>query len=151
MQKRIFSFIKKKYLCTLSCCSNNVPWANTFYYIFDEENQQIIYITSDHTFHSKAMRENPNVAGTIFSETKFNPSLQGVQFTGTAHQLEGEEEAKARILYKQEYQHQIIDTLSIWAVSLEYIRMIDHTLGFLNTIEWRANQNPDEEEIYSLL
>lgn len=142
MKKRIFTFIKKKYLCTVCCSDGNQPWANTFYYVFDEDNHRLIYVTSDKTYHAKTMFQNPNVAGTIFSPTRFNPSLQGVQFTGIAKKLEGDEIEKAAELYKKEYKHEVIDKLSVWEISLQYIRMIDHTLGFYGKLEWRVNE-PD--------
>ncbi len=141
MQKRIFSFIQKKYLCTLSCTQNNLPWANAFYYVFDEENLRLIYVTGEKTHHSKIMVENPNVAGTIFTPTRFHPSLQGIQFTGTAKLLKDEDGEKARELYKKEYSHELIDKLSVWEVQLEYVRLIDNSLGLFSTIEWKRNES----------
>ncbi|MDG6480338.1 pyridoxamine 5'-phosphate oxidase family protein [Glaesserella parasuis] len=91
MQKRIFNFIQKKYLCTISCARNNIPWSNAFYYVFDEDNLRLIFVTSLTTYHSQVMLENPNISGTIFVPTRFHPSLQGVQFTGKARKLEGDE------------------------------------------------------------
>lgn len=148
MQKRIFSFIKKKYLCTLCCCENGLPWANAFFYVFDEPNRRLIYVTSEQTHHAQIMKNNQNIAGTIFSPTKFSPSLQGIQFTGIATKLDGEEENLARSLYKEAYQHEIIDSLSVWQVSLEYVRMIDHTLGFMNVVEWRHDCDYDTVSDY---
>lgn len=150
MQKRIVSFIQKKYLCTICCSDNDVPWANAFYYVFDEKKHRLIYVTSNQTHHAKVMRINAQVAGTIFTPTRFNPSLQGVQFTGKAHKLEGEEERIARTLYKKEYSHELIDSLSVWEICLEYVRMIDHSLGFFGTVEWKLGE-PEKHEFDSLV
>ncbi len=150
MQKRITSFIQKKYLCTICCSDNDVPWANAFYYVFDEKKHRLIYVTGEQTRHAKVMQTNAQVAGTIFSPTRFNPSLQGIQFTGRARQLKGEEQEIAKTLYKKEYSHDLIDTLSVWEVSLEYVRMIDHTLGFFGTIEWKLGE-PEKHEFDSLV
>ncbi|EJS85328.1 hypothetical protein AAUPMC_20141, partial [Pasteurella multocida subsp. multocida str. Anand1_cattle] len=87
MHKRVVDFIKKQYLFTLACTENNLPWANAFYYVFDEKENRLIYITGDQTHHAKVLRNNSRVAGTIFVPTKFVPSLQGVQFTGRSSQL----------------------------------------------------------------
>ncbi len=143
MQKRIFSFIQKKYLCTLCCTQNDLPWANAFYYVFDEDNRRLIYVTGEQTYHSKVMQENPNVAGTIFTPTRFHPSLQGIQFTGKAKCLEGAEYELAKELYKKEYSHELIDKLSIWEVKLDYIRLIDNSLGLFSTVEWKRDASPD--------
>lgn len=143
MQKRIFSFIQKKFLCTLCCTHNNKPRANAFYYVFDEENQRLIYVTGEQTYHSKIMKENPNIAGTIFTPTRFHPSLQGIQFTGKAKLLLGEEAEVAKALYKKEYSHELIDKLSIWEAKLEYVRLIDNSLGLFATLEWKRNEQSE--------
>ncbi len=44
MHKRVVDFIKKQYLFTLACTENNLPWANAFYYVFDEKENRLIYI-----------------------------------------------------------------------------------------------------------
>lgn len=147
MKKRIFAFIQKKYLCTICSTDGNQPWANTFYYVFDAPNRRLIYVTSTDTHHAHLMANNPNVAGTIFSPTRFNPSLQGVQFIGKAHQLEGAAAEEAKTLYKKEYQHELIDSLSVWEVVIEYTKMVDHTLGFYSKLEWHFDK---EDEIENL-
>ncbi|MDC4234118.1 pyridoxamine 5'-phosphate oxidase family protein [Pasteurella multocida] len=68
MHKRVVDFIKKQYLFTLACTENNLPWANAFYYVFDEKENRLIYITGDQTHHAKVLRNNSRVAGTIFPQ-----------------------------------------------------------------------------------
>ncbi len=70
MHKRVVDFIKKQYLFTLACTENNLPWANAFYYVFDEKENRLIYITGDQTHHAKVIRNNSRVAGTIFVPTR---------------------------------------------------------------------------------
>ncbi|MCK3654693.1 hypothetical protein A4G19_02605 [Pasteurellaceae bacterium Macca] len=150
MQKRISSFLHKKYLLTLCCCENDQPWANAFYYVFDEENYRLLYVTSDQTHHGKVIRNNPQVAGTIFIPTRFHPSLQGIQFTGKSQVLHGEAQKIARELYKKEYSHELIDQLPIWEVSLEYVRLIDHSLGLFGTMEWKLGE-PEQDEFNEMI
>lgn len=150
MQKRLFAFIKKKFLCTLCCAENNQPWANAFYYVFDEANHRLIYVTNEKTHHAQTMQSNSQVAGTIFSPTRFVPSLQGIQFTGKATQLTGDDETRMREFYKQTYSHSLIESLSVWEVRLEYIKMIDHTLGFYGKLEWREGDTDNLDYTHSL-
>ncbi|MGY4676855.1 pyridoxamine 5'-phosphate oxidase family protein [Pasteurella sp. P03HT] len=146
MQKRVADFIKKQYLFTLACVDNNMPWANALYYVFDEHLKRLIYVTGEQTQHAQIMSKNPQVAGTIFVPTRFVPSLQGVQFTGKAKQLFGEEAELARLYYEASYSHQLIRQLSIWAVDLDYVRLVDNSLGLFSAIEWRKGQVAEEEE-----
>ncbi|QGM80463.1 pyridoxamine 5'-phosphate oxidase family protein [Otariodibacter oris] len=146
MQKRMASYIKKMYLFTLSCTHNDIPWATAHYYVFDEERKRLIYVTSDRTHHAQTVFKNPIVAGTIFTPTRFHASLQGIQFTGRTAMLEGDEAQLGRKLYKALYDHRLIDELPVWEISLEYIRMIDHSLGFFNSIEWRIEDEDTDLE-----
>lgn len=73
MHKRVVDFIKKQYLFTLACTENNLPWANAFYYVFDEKENRLIYITGDQTHHAKVLRNNSRVAGTIFVPQNLSP------------------------------------------------------------------------------
>ncbi|MDH2999036.1 hypothetical protein A1D22_04060 [Pasteurellaceae bacterium LFhippo2] len=150
MQKRISNFIAKKYLCTICCSQDNKPWANAFYYVFDEKKLRLIYVSSDKTHHGRVTLENQQVAGTIFTPTRFNPSLQGVQFTGKSKLLNGNDANYARDLYKKEYHHEMIDQLPVWGVSLEYVRMIDHSLGMFGTVEWKLGE-PEKSEFDGMM
>lgn len=149
MHKRVVDFIKKQYLFTLAYTENNLPWANAFYYVFDEKENRLIYITGDQTHHAKVLRNNSRVAGTIFVPTKFVPSLQGVQFTGRSSQLFSTQAEQARALYKTEYSHHLIDQLTVWQVELEYVRLVDNSLGLFSTIEWRKGQVAEETDHYA--
>lgn len=147
MQKRILNFIKKHYLCAISCSNNNRPWTNFVYYVFDEELKRLIYITTDTTYHAKVMTKNPHVSGVITIPTKFIPSLQGVQFTGYAQKLVGEDSENARKLFKENNSHYLIDELSVWAIDLEYVKLIDHSLGLYGKLEWHNGKEIGQDSI----
>ncbi|WP_424406578.1 pyridoxamine 5'-phosphate oxidase family protein [Pasteurella sp. PK-2025] len=146
MQKRIVNFIKKHYLCSISCCDGNRPWSNAIYYVFDEKQECLIYITTDSTYHAQVMCQNPYVSGVIAMPTRFIPSLQGVQFTGIAKKLEGEEAEAALRFFKKSFSHHMIDPLSVWAIDLEYIKLTDRSLGLYGKVEWHKGEEYEEVE-----
>lgn len=146
MQKRIINFIKKHYLCALSCVHHGRPWSLCVYYVFDEKHTRLIYITTDSSYHAQVMRQNPHISGIISVPTRFIPSLQGVQFTGQAKKLIGKEAKLARDAFKQQHSHYLIDQLSVWAVELEYVKLIDHALGLYGKIEWCKGKECEEKE-----
>lgn len=137
MQKRIVNFLNKKYLCTLSVAENNQPWSFACFYKFDEAHCRLIYMSSEHTTHAKIMRQNPKVAGTIFSPTRFHSSIQGIQFLGIVNRLTGKDALAAKALYKAEFKSYIEDELAIWEVQLEQVRLIDNSLGKFGKMEWK--------------
>ncbi|HHE3464951.1 hypothetical protein [Pasteurella multocida] len=53
------------------------------------------------------------------------------------------------ILYKTEYSHHLIDQLTVWQVELEYVRLVDNSLGLFSTIEWRKGQVAEETDHYA--
>lgn len=75
--------------------------------------------------------------------------LQGVQFTGRSSQLFSTQAEQARALYKTEYSHHLIDQLTVWQVELEYVRLVDNSLGLFSTIEWRKGQVAEETDHYA--
>ncbi|MDE8034252.1 pyridoxamine 5'-phosphate oxidase family protein [Actinobacillus equuli subsp. equuli] len=137
MQKRIANFLNKKYLCTLSVADDKQPWAVACFYKFDEANCRLIYMSSEQTTHSKILHKNPQVAGTIFSPTRFHSSIQGIQFLGIVNLLSGEEAKIARELYEAEFKPYVDDRLAIWEVKLEQVRLIDNSLGKFGKMEWK--------------
>lgn len=84
-----------------------------------------------------------------FCSHKICPSLQGVQFTGRSSQLFSTQAEQARALYKTEYSHHLIDQLTVWQVELEYVRLVDNSLGLFSTIEWRKGQVAEETDHYA--
>ncbi|MGC7590504.1 pyridoxamine 5'-phosphate oxidase family protein [Bisgaard Taxon 46] len=147
MQKRIVNFIKKHYLCAISCSDNNTPWTNFIYYAFDENAKRLIYISCDSSYHSQVISKNPRISGVITMPTKFIPSLQGVQFTGYAKKLANGDAETARELFKKSHSHYLIDELSVWAIDLEYVKLIDRSLGLYGKLEWHNGKEIGQDSI----
>ncbi|WP_150538344.1 pyridoxamine 5'-phosphate oxidase family protein [Actinobacillus vicugnae] len=150
MQKRIANFLHKKYLCTLSVTENNQPWAFACFYKFDEANCRLLYMSSDQTNHSQIVQRNPQVAGTIFSPTRFHSSIQGIQFLGVVHRLSGEDAQFAKELYQAEFKPYFDETLAIWAVELEQVRLIDNSLGKFGKMEWKKGDPEVRDEFQTV-
>ena len=70
MDKRIVEFIKEHHLLTLATSENNTPYCCNVFYIYNEENNSLIFSSETSTKHVQDFIENPNVAGTIALETK---------------------------------------------------------------------------------
>lgn len=136
MQKRISNFLTKKYLCSLATVENSHTWSFVCYYVFDQENNRLIYLTSDESKHAQLMAQNPEVSGTIFTPTKYQSSLQSLQFLGTAHKLEGNSARIAKNLYRLERNHPLINELTPWEIKLTFARLTDNSLGLSSKMEW---------------
>ncbi len=77
------------------------PWCCTVYYAADD-NLNLIWASLPPRRHSQEVAKNPNVAGVVvYDQQPPQPSVRGIQFEGTARQLQGNEEAAACQLYVQ--------------------------------------------------
>ncbi|WGE89573.1 pyridoxamine 5'-phosphate oxidase family protein [Actinobacillus arthritidis] len=146
MQRRITNILHKKYLCTISGCENNQPWSFICFYKFDPEYDRLIYLTSNQTKHAQILYKNPCISGTIYTPTRFHSLLQGIQFSGKSYCLEGESAQNARRIYNNAFKPYTDDSLDIWEIQLEQIRLIDHSLGRYGKMEWKKGDPESSDE-----
>ena len=65
MEKKIATYISESKVFTLATCINNVPYCANCFYVFDEENKILIFLSSNSTRHVTEALANKKVAGTI--------------------------------------------------------------------------------------
>ena len=70
MDKAIVQFINKHYLLALATSKDNLVYCCNVYYVFNQENNSLIFSSDTKTKHAQDFIANPNVAGTIALETK---------------------------------------------------------------------------------
>ena len=70
MDKRIVKFIKDHHVLTLATSSNNLSYCCNVYYVYNDQNNFLIFSSDISTKHVKEFIQNPNVAGAIHLETK---------------------------------------------------------------------------------
>ena len=79
--------LEKGYLMTLATHDESGVWACDVIYIFDDD-FKLYWISDPKARHSKAIEENPAVAGTITVSGQGDDNL-GIQFSGTVQRLKG--------------------------------------------------------------
>jgi uncharacterized protein YhbP (UPF0306 family) len=87
MDKAIVEFINKHYLLALATSKDNLVYCCNVYYVFNQENNSLIFSSDTKTKHAQDFIANPNVAGTIALETKEISKIQGVQLLGKIKEL----------------------------------------------------------------
>jgi uncharacterized protein YhbP (UPF0306 family) len=137
MEKKIVNYISESKVMTLATCINEVPYCANCFYVFDEENKILIFLSSDTTRHVTEALANKNVAGTIDKPVTTVAKIQGLQFTGefidpTEEQLE--------IFYKiyyQKFPFAKAKPSPVWGIKLNWLKMTDNTLGFGKKLKWK--------------
>jgi uncharacterized protein YhbP (UPF0306 family) len=138
IDKRIIDFIQEHHLFTLSTSKENIPYCCNVFYIYDENNNSIIFSSDTKTKHVQDFIENPEVSGTIALETKDVEKIQGVQLLGKITKLNGEELNNATKQYLKEFPYAEKMKLQLWEMNLTFIKMTHNKLGFGEKLIWEV-------------
>ena len=94
----IEQYVEKAVLMQVATSSENKPWVCTVYFAYDEL-LSLYWISSKDRRHSKELRLNPSVSGTIVLPHTPGDAVQGIQFDGTAKELSDLSEARKGMSY----------------------------------------------------
>ena len=135
---KILKFIRKNHVLSLSVItSDNLPWACNVFYVLDEEQLNLYFLTELKTEHAKAMLIQPQVAGTIAVTPKTVAQIQGIQFQAQATQLQGEQAKDAYNQYYRAFPFARVMKAPIWSLQLQQIKMTNNLLGFAHKTHWQ--------------
>lgn len=138
---RIRKFIAQNQSLTLATQTSGHPYCCSLFYAFDEREGVFYFMSSVDSRHAKEIILNPNIAGTVLNGEESILNLQGIQFLGTAHLLEGEDYSAAKKIYVQRHPTARLHQSELWAIKVEWIKMTDNTLGFGSKLIWERQHN----------
>jgi len=134
--KRIVNFIRKHHVLTIATSSDNFPYCANCFYIY-LENENLFAFTSDYsTRHITDLKDNKNVAGTVFLETGIIGKIQGIQFTGIISEPTGEVLNKIKFNYLKRFPVAVLMETIFWVVEPTYIKMTDNKFGIGKKLIW---------------
>ncbi len=141
MDKQIVNFINEHHLLTLATSKDNEPYCCNAFYVFNEENNSLIFSSDTKTKHATDFIANPNVAGSISLETKAVGKIQGVQLLGRIFELKGEDLKKATKQYLKTYPYARLMETHLWKMKLTFAKMTHNRLGFGKKLIWEKKDN----------
>ncbi|HXS15116.1 MAG TPA: pyridoxamine 5'-phosphate oxidase family protein [Candidatus Saccharimonadales bacterium] len=98
-KKLISDYLESARLMQVATTKDNQSWTCTVYFAFDDENN-LYWISLPTTRHSKELRGNEKVSGTIVLPHGPGDNVRGMQFQGVAKELtEGDEFQHALDVY----------------------------------------------------
>ena len=136
-EKRIVDFIKKHHVLTLATKSENELWCANCFYVYDEEENSLIFTSDIDTRHVSEALKNNFVAGSIVLETSVIGKTQGIQFQGKFIKPEKEQLKMVKNKYLLRFPFATLMNTTIWIVELTYIKMTDNRLGFGKKLIWK--------------
>lgn len=130
---KIVAYFERNKIFTLATSSENIPYCAICFYVYNEERNSLVFISSETTRHIREAALQPVVSGTVFSTEQSIASLKGIQFTGL---LIKPEPAYAKKLYVNKFPFAMAGNHEFWEICLSYCKMTDNTLGFGKKIIW---------------
>jgi len=136
MDTKITKYLSINKVLTLCTSKADVPYCATCFYVFDEENKMLIFLSDSSTRHLSEALNNKNISGTINNGETSVVKIQGIQFQGLFVNPSKEQEASFYSIYYKKYPFAKAKPSPIWGIQLNWIKMTDNTLGFGKKIIW---------------
>lgn len=136
MDKKIIEYINKNKVLTIATSIDNQPYCAICFYVFDEENKVLIFLSDDVTRHISEALKNKLMAGTITTKVTTVAKIQGIQFTG---EFIDPNETQAVDFYEKYYSKFPFAKSKpspIWGIKLFSIKMTNNILGFGKKLLW---------------
>lgn len=101
LRERALGYLRDHHVLTLASQGGEGLWAAAVFYVNDGFN--LYFLSAPTSRHCRNLARNPRAAATIQEDYADWPQIKGVQLEGTAWEISGEEEARARKLYGEKY------------------------------------------------
>ena len=134
IDERIVRFLRRHHVLTLATAAEGAPYCANAFYVYDAERNRLIFTSDLSTRHAREMLAERRVAASVVLETRIVGKVQGVQLCGTA--ARGDEEDRRRYLHW--FPYAALTELTLWALTPDYLKFTDNTLGFGKKLIWKA-------------
>jgi len=135
-EEKILHYIRVHHQMTISVIHNNESWSANCFYVFDDEEISLIFVSDPKTRHASGFIETSKVSGTISDVTENIIEIKGIQFSGVVESLENEELKISRKKFTRKFPLAKIKQIKFWKIKLDYIKMTDNKLLFASKTSW---------------
>ncbi|HIJ96369.1 MAG TPA: pyridoxamine 5'-phosphate oxidase [Desulfuromonadales bacterium] len=101
LNERVKHYLQQHNVATLATCYNNVPSAAAVFYVND--GFTLYFLSSPTSRHCCNLAHNQQVAVTIQENYSDWLDIKGVQMEGSATEISGAEQSKARRIYAEKF------------------------------------------------
>jgi len=138
---RILDFIRSHHVMALAVTDGEEPWSAPVFYSFDPVTLNFYFLTFEETRHAATAFANPQVSASIFDQQRSIPDVRGLQLSGLAEWVVGEEALVARAAYDEFFPEARGMAAPLWRIEPFYFKLTDNRLGFGAKIEWSRRLN----------
>lgn len=131
---RIVKFLRRHHVLTLATVADGIPYCANAFYAYDAARNRLIFTSDPATRHAQQMCSQTQVAASVVLETRIVGKVQGLQLCGSVSR--GDEEDKRR--YVGRFPYAALAELTLWALTPDYLKFTDNTLGFGKKLIWKT-------------
>jgi uncharacterized protein YhbP (UPF0306 family) len=129
-KKHLMAFLKKHHVLSLSTHSDDGLWVAPLYYCFSKEPLSFVCVTSKTSRHFRQMLAVPDVAFSVFEETRNVLKIQGIQCEARALLNENQKDL-SKLFFKE------FDFALKWFVpdKYQFIKLIPKTIKYTDNTQ----------------
>ena len=135
MDKEIIEFIATNKVAAVCGAENNKPHCFNCFYAYMEEENCIVFKSSESTKHMNILSKNNVVAGTIHSPDISIAKVQGIQFDGIIVSKNNNLFEAAKTYYAR-YPFALAVPGTLWIIRLNTIKYTNTVNGINNKLKW---------------
>lgn len=148
MNETIIHFLQQN-TCASVCCIDEVgkPYCFSCFYAFNRQEGLIYFKSSSNSHHTRLLKKNPFVAGTVLPDKLNKLTSRGIQFEATVLDTQHPGVKKGLNNYYKKHRAALAMPGEIWVLQIEYLKMTDNTLGFGKKIIWNRAQKMEKATV----
>ena len=146
MNQKMLDFLLRQTATSISFVNEtNGPCIFSCFFAFKSENELLYYKSSESSYHSKMVRQNPKVAGTIMPDKLNKLSIKGITFTGEVFTGNDSICKDAANIYYHKFPFAVAIPGALWTVRLEEVRMSNYIMGVFEKYCWKREEKKSLE------
>jgi len=139
--EEISNFLNENQVATLCFTDENKnPYCINCFYVFDDENEILIFKSSPGTNHHLMIQGGHKVAGTILPMKVDVLKLKGIQFTAEILKENHLTAYHTSTTYYKKNPFALAVPGYVWAVHLHTMKFTDNTVVFAKKMLWQTNK-----------
>jgi uncharacterized protein YhbP (UPF0306 family) len=146
MSRKIIDFFKKQTAASISCIDETLqPYSFSCFYAFDSENTLLYFKSSESSYHSRVIMQNPAVSGTVMPDRLNKLAVKGIQFKGEVLAMNDPLCKKSFQNYYNRFPLAVAIPGVIWTIRLDQLKMTNNIMGIFEKLSWQREQKENME------
>ena len=146
MSQKIIDFLKKQTAASISCVNEIYqPYSFSCFFAFDSEDTLLYFKSSESSYHSRIVLQNPAVSGTIMPDKLNKLAVKGIRFEGEVLAVNDPLCNNASQNYYYKFPLAVAIPGIIWTIRLDQLKMTNNIMGIFEKLSWQREEKESME------